>query len=249
MPRTTWSPAGRGWPGSSASARAIRCRCTASRLSLAGRRSARPAHLERLAALVSASSRRWCRSIWPGAPGGGALSARPAAGAAHAPTRCGASSATSRSVQDTIGRPIALENPSHYLAVRRARVRRDRLPGRDRAPQRLRAAARRQQRPCQREQPRLSARGVHRCRSGRTDRRGPPRRAQCRPVARRPPPDRLARRAGGRGGLGAVRASDRAHRGAADADRARRELPPSPSCCAERDQAHAAAAGRSSLAA
>ena len=44
------------------------------------------------------------------------LPARPAAGAAHAARHCGASSATSRRCRIDCSRPIALENPSHYLA-------------------------------------------------------------------------------------------------------------------------------------
>ena len=66
--------------------------------------------------------------------------------------------------------------------------------------------------------------GLPRCVSRRAGRGDPPRR----PLAPIPTlgagaADRLARRAGRPGGLGALRAADRAHRPAADADRARRQ--------------------------
>ena len=66
MPRTTWSPAGRGWLGWKRSVRPIRCRCTASRC-----RS--PAPIRRMRRRwpgsrrwCGGSSRRWSRSTSPG---------------------------------------------------------------------------------------------------------------------------------------------------------------------------------------
>ncbi len=147
-------------------------------MSLAADSAPDAAHLERLAALVDRL-----------APGAGVR----ASGMEHVgrrlstPTccrcrahdrRCGASSATSRRVQDRLRRPIALENPSHYLAFDEHEFDELGLPGRDRAPQRLHAAARCQQRLRQCEQPRLPARGRDRCGACRPDLGDPPGRAQ-----------------------------------------------------------------------
>ena len=110
---------------------------------------------------------------------------RPAAAALHPRDARARSPPTSREVQEAIGRPILLENPSTYLVFPNSTMSRDRVPARARAAHRLRPAARRQQRLRLRHQPRL--------RRARLPRGLPAR-------ARRRDPSRRARRAGGRRG-------------------------------------------------
>ena len=191
-------------------------------MSLAGAEATRCRATRGLAALV--------RSIRAGA--GLRASGMVARGAARtAPTccrsrargrRCIASSPQHRAVQDALGRPIAIENPSHYL----------RLDGHEMDEiDFLIEIARRSgctllldvnnvhvsannlgfgPRPVSMRYPPMR----HRNAPGR-----PQRRSAC----RRRAADRQPRRAGRRGGVGALRAVDRAHRPATDVDRARRE--------------------------
>ena len=62
-----------------------------------------------------------------------------------------------RSHPGRAGRRILIENPSLYVGAGRPRVRRGGIPDRACSPDRLRPPGRRQQRPCQRQQPRASA--------------------------------------------------------------------------------------------
>ncbi len=108
--------------------------------------------------------------------------------------------------QTALGRAILIENPATYLRFEGDVARRDAISGRTRATIRLRPAARRQQCPCQRRQPRFCGAGLSRRLSagaGRAKSISP-----ASPEATRRPrrlPDRRPRRGGQRRGLGALR--------------------------------------------
>ena len=115
-PRTTWSTAARGWPGSRRSGGSIRCRCTASRCRWPDairpmRRRGQPR-----ATCPRAASRRWSPSIWPGR-GSTAPTSPTCCRFREPPKRSTQVARNVARVQDAIGRPIALENPSHYLVL------------------------------------------------------------------------------------------------------------------------------------
>jgi hypothetical protein len=195
-------PRGSGWKRS---VRPIRCRCTASRC-----RS--PAPIRRM-------RRRWRRARGAGAAvragaGLGAprlVAARPALPARPAPFPRSdeallAPSAHVAQVQDALGRTIALENPSHYLAIEGMTGAKSTSSPRSRAaPAATCCSTSTTSR--QRAQHRSLGRGLCRCIPGRSGGRDPPRGPSPRPGARRAPPHRFARRGGPRRSQGCSIAS------------------------------------------
>ena len=172
----------------------------------------------------SASSRRSSPSISRGRRG--AAPTTPTCCRFRAPSEAlRASPATSSRVQDALRPAHRHREPVALPAHRRPRARRDRLPRRARAAHRLRPAARREQRLRQRAQPRASTPTAYIDAFPGAARR----RRSTSPAIRR-----IRRSASAllidshdapvdAGGLGALRAAHRAHRAAADADRARRQ--------------------------
>ena len=203
------------------------------------RRAARRAHpVAASPHWCAGSSRRWSRSTWPGLD----------AGRTTCPTCCRSRAATKRwrpsadhveQAQEALGRTIALENPSHYLA----------LDGHAWSEiDFLAEIARRTG--CglllDIANVHVSARNTGLSAEAYVDAFPAERVVEIHLAGHRPDArlgdcllDRFARCAGGRSGLGAVPALRRPGRAAADADRARcRRCRPSPTLLGERHEAH-----------
>ena len=219
MPRTTWARAGRRTRSSPRSAPTTRSRCTASACRIGGPGPLDRDHLARLRAplrpLRARELLRAPRLVEPRRAPTSTTCCRCPTRRRRWPRVC----AHVDEAQEALGRPMLLENPSTYVALRAVHDPRDRVPARGRRPHRLRAAARRQQRLRLGHQPPHRPARLPGRLPARPGGRDPPRRLRRGGAALGAAPDRRPRHARRRPGLGPLRGGDRARRAAAHADR------------------------------